>query len=324
MKLKSQEKIHSFEAMRLLAAFFVVTIHIPFEGKVGSLVFSFAKTAVPFFLVVSGYFLYREDTSQFLHRITKQLKKILFLTVVANLFYFLPVFIPACLSHTTTSFWNTYFTDYHIRNFLLWNMSPFSFHLWYLGSFLYALCFLWLLTKTRLIKYAMFLSPVLIGTYFYLSSTLSSQYYYIYRNALLCTLGYVMMGCIIRRYQDILLSAKPFVYILITVALCAGTVLEWSLRHGNTSVPFYSVELLIYSIVLLLLKFPNFCKDTIFERAGTKYSLFLYIVHMAFVFLYRSLPFSRALYVIAPIYVFLLTLLTAVIFYSIKAFCCNK
>ena len=326
--MTSQNRIHSFQAMRLLAAFFVVTIHIPFEGKAGSLVIAFGKTAVPFFLVICGYFLYRDDTTEFLHRINRQLKKILLLTVAANLFYLVFAYILAVLSHTSGVFFKIYFKETNIRNFLLWNMSPFGDHLWYLGSLLYALCFLWLLTKLRLVKTAMFFSSVLLGIYIYLSFTQSGQYYYVYRNALFCTLGYVMMGCLIRRYHDVLLKAKSIIYVLITLILCGSIVWEWSLRHGNIGVPFYSAELLIYAIILLLLKFPNFCKGTVFEYAGTKYTLFIYIVHMAFIFIYDALPFSEVLYPIAAIYIFLLTLLTAVIFYllkdGIKSLICRK
>lgn len=311
-------RIHSFQAMRLFAAFLVVTIHIPFEGKAGSLVIAFGKTAVPFFLVICGYFLYRDDNADFLQRITKQLKKIFMLTVAANLFYFVYVFSLAYSSHTTASFFRANFTLKHLRVFLLWNMSPFGDHLWYLGSLLYALCFLWLLCKSRLVKYVMFLAPILIGIYFYLSASHSGHYYYVYRNALFCTLGYVMMGCLIRRYREVLLRVKSFIYVFITAILCGCIVWEWNIRHGNIGVPYYSAELLVYSIVLLLLKFPKLCKGTLFEKAGTKYTLFIYIVHMSFIYIYDSLPFAEVLYSIAPVYVFLLTLLTAIVFYWVK------
>jgi peptidoglycan/LPS O-acetylase OafA/YrhL len=59
--LQASSHIHSIDAMRIFMAFLVVAIHLPFDGKAGSVFITYGKTAVPFFLVVCGYFLYRDD-----------------------------------------------------------------------------------------------------------------------------------------------------------------------------------------------------------------------------------------------------------------------
>ena len=51
---------HSIDFMRIVMAFLVVTIHLPFAGKAGNVFITFGKTAVPFFLVICGYMLYRD------------------------------------------------------------------------------------------------------------------------------------------------------------------------------------------------------------------------------------------------------------------------
>jgi len=75
--LKPGSHIHSIDMMRIVMAFFVVAIHMPFDGMAGEVFITYGKTAVPFFLVICGYFLYREDNKEMMKRLLKQTKRIL-------------------------------------------------------------------------------------------------------------------------------------------------------------------------------------------------------------------------------------------------------
>lgn len=314
-------KIHSFQVMRLIAAFFVICIHIQFYGKVGTLFVAYGKIAVPYFLVICGYFLYREDTQEFLSRLKKQIRKIFILTIAVNLGYLIYVLILYFIGGNIKFFFSDNFSIKCIKDFLLWNISPFGVHLWYLGSLLYALIIIRILCKLNIIKYAMFFSPILLSIYIYLMRTQSFEYYYIYRNAILCTLAYVMMGLIIRRYQYYLLKVNFSIYLVITIILTLLVLFERNLYHENTSIPYFSAELLVYFVVLLLLKVPGWGKNTVFEKISEKYTLFIYIVHMAVINLFNLLPNSltRQVRAFAPSIIFIISLFFAILYYKITS-----
>lgn len=309
---------HSIDCFRIIASFLVVCIHIPFRGTMGSIVIAFGKIAVPFFLVVSGYFLYRDDNQEFLKRLVKQTKRILFLTLFANLLFALVAYINASIAGANQNFIGQYFTLNNLKYFLLYNMSPFADHLWYLGSLLYSLVILIVLAKVNIHKYAMFLSPALLGVYIYLSKNGSGDLI-AYRNALIVTVPYLMMGCLIRRYEKRLTNLNGLVYIIPLIILLVTNVLEYS-YYKTLAIPYYSAELLVYAVVLVLLKYPNMGAGTRMERAGKKYSLFIYIVHVIPILYFYNVAKSTSglIQYFGPVVVFCLTYVAAVIFYGIR------
>lgn len=318
------KKIHSIDCMRFIMAFFVVCIHIPFISTAGGIAIAFGKTAVPFFLVVCGYFLYRNDNNEFFARLKKQAKKLLLLTIGANILFGALSAIMLYIKCGNIIAFSGNFTAQKIKDFLLYNMSPFAGHLWYLGSLLYALVILMILCKTKLHKYVMFISPVLLGVYIALSWFGHAEYY-VYRNALFVTLPYVMMGCLIKRYEDKLMKIKTPILWAITAVLCVTTIIELNTYRRGVGVPFFSAEILVYVIVLLLLKYRDFGKDTLLEKLGSKCSLFIYIVHMIPILIISSFIPQTVGFIsfFSPVTVFIITTLVAVLF-KIKYFLPEK
>ena len=60
----AKQRNGSMELLKFVAAFFVVWIHAPFPGKLGQLVSTLARFAVPMFFLFSGYFNYGAQLSQ--------------------------------------------------------------------------------------------------------------------------------------------------------------------------------------------------------------------------------------------------------------------
>ena len=48
------------DMLRMVCAFFIVCIHIPFPGGVGSYIKAVSRIAVPIFFMISGYYLMRD------------------------------------------------------------------------------------------------------------------------------------------------------------------------------------------------------------------------------------------------------------------------
>ena len=57
MSVAEKKQYNLLDALKIVAAFFVVCIHVHFPGDLGRCVIAVARFAVPFFFMVSGFFL---------------------------------------------------------------------------------------------------------------------------------------------------------------------------------------------------------------------------------------------------------------------------
>ena len=81
------EKYYSIDGMRAIAAFFIVCLHVPFSGTFGEVVSAFARIAVPFFFMISGFFIWSDTEEKQYKRIRKQIKHLFFLMIYADVLY---------------------------------------------------------------------------------------------------------------------------------------------------------------------------------------------------------------------------------------------
>ena len=290
-KLKGQQDLypsrnHAIDVMRTIMAFLVVTIHWPFNDKAGNVFITYGKTAVPFFLVICGYMLYRDDSKEMMKRLIKQTKRMLILFIGANVFYAALCAISDKVDYGRIDM-SLYFTSQKIKDFVLFNFSPFSEHLWFLGSLLYALVILLILNKLKILKHAVFAGPVLIAVYVILSHLKIAESYQL-RNAILVGLSYPLTGMLIRRFEKKILSIKFISIILAVLAVATSitAIVELNTYKEGVNVPFVSCEILTIVLVLLCLKFPDFGMGTYAEKIGRRSSLGIYIMHIAILMLF--------------------------------------
>lgn len=316
----SNSKIHSIDVLRIVMAFLVITIHMPFNTKVGEIFITYGKIAVPFFLVVCGYFLYRNNSKEMMPRLKKQAIRILIFYIASNVIYAIANIIKASIDG-----YSIYYTIKQYLDLLLYNMSPFSEHLWFFGSLLYALVILMILNKFKLVDYAMFISPLLIGAYVLLSH-LNITEGYVLRNAILVGLPYTMMGMLIRRYEDRLMKIKTIILWIIMLVLAITAILELNTYPQGINVPFISCEISVYIIVLLCLNYPNFGKDTLAEKMGKELSLPIYVLHiLVLMFITYIIPANTGLIAkYGAITVFIITAFIASIYKTTKNLITSK
>lgn len=77
------------DATRAVASIFVVLIHCVFPGEVGIAFKALARFAVPLFFMISGYFLYNNDSEKVNVVIPHKVKRLLLLALVSGIGYFL-------------------------------------------------------------------------------------------------------------------------------------------------------------------------------------------------------------------------------------------
>lgn len=322
--INQSRNYHSIDVWRFVAMFLVVAIHMPFPEKAGSYVITLGKTAVPFFIVASGFFCYRDDRNEFSHRLVKQIIKLLILSIVCNIFYCIFGFVMSDNINTQSivnsfcSYLKKSLTQYYIKTFLLVNESPFAGHLWFLGSMVYAMVIVLLLVKTKVFDYVCFASLLLLAVY--IAMAYSGKINFVYcRNALFCTMPYFMFGCLFRKYSDLVEKISAWKLFVYAAGFCALSVFEL-LFHKSTGFVFFGTEFLTVVIFALLVKFKNFGKGSLFEVIGRRDTLFVYIVHFALCYYfwinYRSL--TSLMKWLAPVLVFLTSIFLAELFICIK------
>lgn len=154
----------TFDLFKWAAALFVLLLHVPFPGDVGGTVRMFARWAVPFFFMVSGYFTYgavqREDAG----RLVRRIRRLLRIFVPAAGFYAL--WCCFLLSDKTpAAFFKSHYAMENVISFFLLNNTQSKPHLWFIPALIYCYGVVLLLMKmhrTHWLRWApLLLLPVL-------------------------------------------------------------------------------------------------------------------------------------------------------------------
>ena len=328
----------AIEICRLIASFFVVFIHYGFPGEFGEVINCLARFAVPFFFVVSGYFVYHADA----FAVKKRMIGILKLNIYATLLY---VLWGACQDE--------YFADqgriawlagalsnYHLSQWLLYCKNPFAAHLWYLTAILtcYAVVYVYArwIGKTYYYRPLYIVSLSLFAVHFVLTSlaamTDMNVPSILYRNAWFLGIPLFNLGIFIREYQDRIietyrLSTKKLMLMIAFGA--AFSVVQWQ-GTGNVEMPVGTLFEVI-ALVLLLVSVPSeiqrndmLCR---FTSGFGNLSAYIYITHLFWRDIYTKYIRNRLLYALgetvidylSPVLVVLISVGTGVVWLILKA-----
>ena len=132
----------SLDIAKAICTLMVVFLHAGENNAVETYVKVICTCAVPFFFLVSGYYLSLNVSAGKTEYASRQLKKIGELFIISNVLYAICISILMLIFHDDLAgFWKKCLTRESIFNFLVLNDSPFGYHLWYIGAILYVLFF---------------------------------------------------------------------------------------------------------------------------------------------------------------------------------------
>ena len=127
-----QSRADNIDILKVICAFLIVCIHVPFPGRVGEYFTALTRVAVPIFFMITGYF-YSDTVAR--HKEKQQIKKIFYLVVEANLLFFIwNITLVVLRRDSIMSYMQSIFSGKNMLKFLLFNESPLAVHLWYLGA----------------------------------------------------------------------------------------------------------------------------------------------------------------------------------------------
>lgn len=331
-----KQRINSIDILRFFAAFAVLLCHC--SGFFGELPLkAVCMSSVPVFFMISGYFFFfSSKKSQ-----AKSIKRILLLTVISNIFFFLYKFALSIASHKTSEFFSESFSLKKIIDFLVFNDSPFAGHLWFLSALLYTMIVCYFISKLKLNKILILSLAILLilidtifGSYGKLLFNISIDLVYL-RNFIFAGIPYFLLGALLKKAD--LSHINKFLPIVLLVLFCATCLFERNIFELTGLVAerrtYISTVFIALSAFVLALIHPC-CNTNGFEAflstIGRKYSLSVYIIHPIVRDL-LNLGFKRLgevpdnIYkLISPIIILIVSVALAYMYYKFKEFLLTK
>lgn len=274
--MEGKKEISSLYALKGVCAFLVVCCHAPLFSGFEKWLIPLSTSAVPFFFVITGYFLYNEDTAILQKKISNTIKKLIPIIIICNLVYYMWVF---------PNHGNTIKSWRQIVDLILYG-NAIMIPLWYLTALLWGLT-LWrgvialpiresVHRKLMLSMLPLGLLPVLAISYSFLTGWSYNPF-----NVFGYALPYISLGFLIKRYETKLTSTVHLPLLIIAFVLLVAEFLVISQTKGALSDgPFIMTMPFVAITFVYLLRHPNLGKHSPITTVGKRYSGNIYYWHM--------------------------------------------
>ena len=265
-----KQRNHYFDMLKYLLFIFVVLIHNPLPGNIGGALTAVARSAVPAYIAISGYFSKRVEK--------KYLKKGLnFLRIffVMNLIWFIIYTLISYSPYRELAMWAKLAVNpKNVLECLLFGSAFGNEYLWYLHAIGMVYIVVYSASRIQLNKIIYRCFPYLVLLYWIMSEgTLliigKNVQPFLYRNWLIEGVGFYYMGKWMREQE----SRRKVLSIGMLIIGSIVTVAEYRICGR---VEFYFGNLLMVYGMLALGKSVHL-KDNILSMIGSKHSLHLYL-----------------------------------------------
>lgn len=304
---------------KLIAAFFVILLHSPFPGIVGEAFESLARFAVPFFFMVSGYYVYDKPRKA----IKKSLLKNLLLLASSLVLYVAWDLAWSLYQGNTAEKFETWFSLQSIIDIFIFNNGVLLGHLWFILALIY--CYLIYLAVSKLgFKAKLIISTVLLVMNFALNIVLTNAGItdpgYFTRNFLFTGLPFFMIGELFA-YGKFSLNGKK---LLLWVTMVAGIVLTILQRFCIGFSELYLGSVLICVALFALTISRQMPSSNLLANIGKRANTSVYVLHVIIIACLNmagsvlGMLQSTAFLLVRPFATLLLSIVAAYILYAIK------
>lgn len=261
-------KNNTLNILKLICSIFVILIHVTFTDNINVMVKALSRFAVPFFLILSGYFAYNSKN------IKKNIIKILKITILSTLLFLVSDIIFYYIINKPSDI----FTKETLKNFILYDYLKTSPHLWYLYSLIKTYIIYYFIKKINKLNILNIISIILLilGIYYYYMRSINGNIHvYEIRNTIFTSLPLFTLGSIINEYKiNNKLNNKLTISLIILFTIT--TLIEsnyYPYQDLYISTPLLSSLIFIYA-----LNNPN-KKANKLSKISEEYSLYIYIFH---------------------------------------------
>lgn len=276
----SKKRNYTLEIIKLLAAYMVVFIHVPFPGQIGRAVSALARFAVPLFFLISGFYSYGISSDKCLQRT----KNILLLFVISMSCFTIPKMILFIMSRDVSGIFG-YFGEYldvvALKNLVLFNVPVHADYLWYLLATIYVYLFFWLVIKCHINEKMVFACGILLlGISVILSEGCAlfgeSIPYIAKRSFIDMGIPFFVMGLLAKKYEQHL-QRVPLYAAVATIAV--GIVLTLvSLFAVRVQELYLGSIVILFGVVVVAVKYADISGPS-FVKPLTGCSTYIYVLH---------------------------------------------
>lgn len=245
---------------KLIAACFVVLMHVNAYDKPGMTLNCIARYAVPFFMVITGYLSYQKRDNVYIRRIPKYC----ILIAVGSFLYFAWEIYKRkfILQSSVSEYFSETFTLKNLADFIFLGKNPFYESLWYLHALIYVflimICYVRFFSKSEIINY----KPLYyIGSAAYLvhiafsvkamGTGLEIDYTFL-RFGVFFGLPMFSLGLFIREYEDVINERFKF-NIVKGVLICAAAIFFSLIQFFGIGLAEMPVPMIFFVVSLVLM-----------------------------------------------------------------------
>lgn len=328
-----KKQYNLLNALKIIAAFFVVCIHVHFPGDFGRAVVAVARFAVPFFFMVSGFFSYYENNAVLADKYKRKIRHILILLLGGSALYFVFGFGLALIGGNGLSYVTKIFSLSSFAEFIVFNNTSVSEFLWFMPALIYTYFVFFLFERKGITKKLYFLIPVLflagvilreIPEFFENTPAIMDKAYFC-RNFLFVGLPFFMLGHFIKANEE-KLKAKLSCPVLV-VMMAAGTAeaVIADFLHVQKSV-YIGTFFAVFALFVFVVKYEDKVSLKYLPRLGAVYSFYVYVIHIMIRNVVNKsgdiIPFAgKVLNMLDPVYpfvIFAMALAVSMIYVIIK------
>lgn len=284
-KKDNKNIIYSLNFLKFLAILSVIYIHwgiFPTVQYKGLVIDALSRYAVPVFFLISGFFSYYDDNSIALYKYKARMVKLIKLLIIGNILYFLFEFYTYYSGNLSMVILEK-FSLYRIFYYIIYDISPFGTHLWFLFALIYCYLLFYILTKFSISPRKLYkFIPLLIVVSLFMSEfckligmIFPPEYY---RNFLFMGLPFFTLGYYIHDNECKLCKLSNSSAIILAVFGFLLTILEVS--FVGMSEIFVGTIIFIIFVFIWCIKNPNKLYFKITDFIGGKIFASMYILHV--------------------------------------------
>ena len=274
---------YTFDILKCIFSFCIIFCHFPFPGNVGTVLSQIGISGVIFFFLISGYSAYDKDDSVACKNLLKRLKRNLIVTLIILAIYFIFSILENLVSGTIIEFFDNFKNPWLFPRMIA--LGDFSFiygdPLWFLVALIYAYLILYFLHRFKLIKYAFYFIPILLGFRIFVETYVNTYNadWHLSTNVLVAALPIMLLGEYIKAKKSDFLKSPLYFNITLFIISTIFLFLAVYINIGDYDLAQIFKILSMVELFLIALKLPGKKEVGIFGKIGRKYSLYIYIFH---------------------------------------------
>lgn len=335
-KVKKQYK--NLNAIKIMAAFFVVCIHIRFPGDFGNAVVAVARFAVPFFFMLSGFFSFYENKEVLNAKYKRKIKHLCTIFTGSFLMYLAYDSLTHILNGSLMNYLADKFSFVALAEFIAFNHPRVMEALWFLPALVYATVVFFFFEKKGITKKMYFLIPVLFVAGVVLREILEftenppqiMKEAYLYRNWLFVGLPFFMLGHWIKANEEKLQNKFSDASLIVIMLVATAESVAVELLHTQKSL-YIGTFFAVGALFVFALKKEGSVKTGKLAVYGAEYSLYVYIFHIMVRNVLDKLLSAGALSAVGaklssvmPVIIFVLAFVASAVYVYIKKFIKSK